>query len=55
MTTLNNLLFIALPYVAGVVFIVGSIYRYRQTGFMFSALSDQKYCLDSKTALDVEE
>jgi nitrate reductase gamma subunit len=41
MTTLNNLLFIALPYVAVVVFIVGTVYRYRQTGFKFSSLSSQ--------------
>lgn len=41
MNTLNSLLFIALPYVASVVFIAGSIYRYRKTGFKISALSSQ--------------
>ena len=41
MNNLNSLLFIVLPYVAFVVFVVGSIYRYRQTGFKFSALSSQ--------------
>lgn len=37
----NNLLFIALPYVAVVIFIVGSIWRYRVTSFKFSSLSSQ--------------
>lgn len=38
---LNTLLFIALPYTALAVFLVGSIYRYRQTGFKVSSLSSQ--------------
>lgn len=38
---LNTLLFIALPYAALAVFLVGSIYRYRQTGFKVSSLSSQ--------------
>ena len=38
---LENFLFIGLPYVAAVVFIVGVVYRYRQTGFKVSSLSSQ--------------
>ena len=41
MNLLNNLLFVALPYVAIVVFLVGSIYRYRARGFTYSSLSAQ--------------
>jgi len=41
MNVLNNFLFIALPYVAIVVFFVGAIYRYRATGFKVSSLSSQ--------------
>ena len=41
MNLLNNFLFIALPYVAIVVFLVGAIYRYRATGFKVSSLSSQ--------------
>jgi len=41
MNLLNNFLFIALPYVAIVVFFVGAIYRYRATGFKYSSLSSQ--------------
>src|SRR3989304_8459175 len=41
MDVLNNFLFIALPYVAFAVFLVGSIYRYRATGFKVSSLSSQ--------------
>jgi nitrate reductase gamma subunit len=41
MNLLNNFLFIALPYIAIVVFLVGAIYRYRATGFKYSALSSQ--------------
>lgn len=41
MNLLNNFLFIALPYVAIVVFCVGSIHRYRATGFKYSSLSSQ--------------
>lgn len=41
MTTLNNFLFIALPYIAIVLFVVGAIYRYRRTGFKYSSLSSQ--------------
>ena len=41
MSMLNNFLFIALPYIAIVVFLVGAIYRYRATGFTYSSLSSQ--------------
>lgn len=38
---LNQLLFIALPYVALAVFLVGSVYRYLYKGFKVSSLSSQ--------------
>lgn len=38
---LNNFLFIGLPYIALAVFLVGSIWRYRSTGFTISSLSAQ--------------
>jgi nitrate reductase gamma subunit len=41
MNLLNDFLFVALPYVALVVFCAGSIHRYRASGFEFSALSSQ--------------
>ena len=41
MGLLNNVLFIALPYVAVTVFLVGAIHRYRATGFKYSSLSSQ--------------
>ena len=41
MTALNSFLYIAWPYVAVTVFLVGTIYRYRQTGFKVSSLSSQ--------------
>ena len=41
MNLINNFLFIALPYVAIVVFLVGTIHRYRATGFTYSSLSSQ--------------
>ena len=41
MNLLNNFLFVALPYIAIVVFLVGAIYRYRATGFKVSSLSSQ--------------
>lgn len=41
MQALNNLFFIAMPYVAIVVFLVGTIHRYRATGFKYSSLSSQ--------------
>ncbi|MDK1023714.1 MAG: respiratory nitrate reductase subunit gamma [Gammaproteobacteria bacterium] len=41
MNTLNNFLFIALPYIAIVVFLVGNIYRYVSTQFTYSSLSAQ--------------
>ena len=37
----NVFLFVALPYIAIVVFLVGTIYRYRATGFKVSSLSSQ--------------
>ena len=41
METLYNFLFIALPYVALTVFLIGTIYRYKGTKFNFSSLSSQ--------------
>ena len=41
MQTFNNFLFIAFPYVAIAVFLIGSIWRYKQTGFRVSSLSSQ--------------
>ncbi|MCC6548970.1 MAG: respiratory nitrate reductase subunit gamma [Ignavibacteriaceae bacterium] len=41
MTWLYNFLFIALPYVALTVFLIGTIYRYRGTKFKFSSLSSE--------------
>lgn len=41
MNFVDTMLFIVLPYVALVVFIIGSIYRYNITGFKFSSLSSQ--------------
>src|SRR3972149_5514791 len=41
MNLINNFLFIALPYVAIGVFLVGTIHRYRATGFTYSSLSSQ--------------
>lgn len=40
-TALNLFLFVGLPYVALVVFVVGTIYRYRRRGFTVSSLSSQ--------------
>lgn len=41
MNVVNNFLFIGLPYAAIAVFLIGSIYRYRATGFKYSSLSSQ--------------
>jgi nitrate reductase gamma subunit len=41
LNTLNTFLLVVFPYVAGVVFVVGVVYRYRQTGFTVSSLSSQ--------------
>lgn len=41
MNVLNNFLFIALPYIAIAVFCLGAVYRYRTSGFQYSALSSQ--------------
>ncbi|MCH7962881.1 MAG: respiratory nitrate reductase subunit gamma [Bacteroidetes bacterium] len=41
MDLLNNFLFIALPYIALTVFLIGTIYRYKGTKFKFSSLSSQ--------------
>ncbi len=38
---LNNFLFIALPYAALAVFLVGTIYKYRSLKFQYSSLSSQ--------------
>ncbi len=37
----NNFFFIALPYIAAIVFLIGTIYRYRSTSFGYSSLSSQ--------------
>ena len=39
MDLLNNFLFIALPYIALTVFLIGTVYRYKGTKFKFSSLS----------------
>jgi len=41
MNALNTFLFVAFPYVAVMVFILGVGYRYRQKGFTVSSLSSQ--------------
>ena len=41
MNSLNNFFFTTYPYVVIVIFLVGSIYRYRQKGFQVSSLSAQ--------------
>lgn len=41
MNALNTFLFVAFPYVAGIVFVVGAVYRYREKGFTVSSLSSQ--------------
>src|SRR3990167_3926759 len=41
MDSFNNFLFIALPYIAVITFLVGSVQRYRATGFKVSSLSSQ--------------
>ncbi len=41
MNALHNVLFIALPYVAIVLFAVGSVWRYQSAGFKYSSLSSQ--------------
>ncbi|HEC28778.1 MAG TPA: respiratory nitrate reductase subunit gamma [Gammaproteobacteria bacterium] len=47
MTSLSDFLFIAFPYIAVVVCIVGSIYRYKSNSFKYSSLSSQ--FLEGKT------
>jgi nitrate reductase gamma subunit len=41
MNELNTFFFVAFPYVAFVVFVVGAAYRYRQKSFTVSSLSSQ--------------
>jgi nitrate reductase gamma subunit len=41
MDLLNKFLFVALPYVALTIFLIGTIYRYRGTKFKFSSLSSE--------------
>lgn len=41
MNAFNNFLFIALPYIALVTFLVGSVQRYRASGYKVSSLSSQ--------------
>lgn len=41
MGPLDNFTLIGLPYAAGVVFLVGTIYRYKATKFSYSSLSSQ--------------
>lgn len=38
---LDSFLFVGLPYMAAIVFVVGVVYRYRQSGFKVSSLSSQ--------------
>jgi len=37
----NNFFFIALPYIAIIIFVIGTIYRYRETKFKYSSISSQ--------------
>lgn len=41
MNAYYNFLFIGFPYIALAVFLIGSIWRYRQTSFKYSSLSSQ--------------
>ena len=41
MTSLNSFLFIAFPYIALAVFLLGTIYRYKSSRFTYSSLSSQ--------------
>ncbi len=41
MNALNSFLFVAFPYVAMIVFVVGVAFRYREMGFKVSSLSSQ--------------
>ena len=41
MSIINNALFIVLPYVALAIFLLGTIYRYKNSGFQYSSLSSQ--------------
>lgn len=41
MNLYNNFFFIALPYVAIIIFLIGTIYRYRATKFKYSSISSQ--------------
>ena len=41
MDLLNSFLFIALPYIALTVFLIGTVYRYKGTKFKFSSLSSE--------------
>lgn len=41
MNMLNNFFFIAFPYIALIVFFIGSVYRYRSKKYSFSSLSSQ--------------
>lgn len=40
-SAVNSMLFVALPYLAFGIFLVGSIYRYKKTGYQVSSLSSQ--------------
>lgn len=37
----NNFFFVALPYVAVIIFLIGTVYRYRATKFKYSSISSQ--------------
>lgn len=41
MSAIDNLLLVVFPYLAVTVFLIGTIYRYRQKGFTVSSLSSQ--------------
>lgn len=41
MNLYNNFFFVALPYVAVIIFLIGTVYRYRATKFKYSSISSQ--------------
>jgi nitrate reductase gamma subunit len=41
MSALHNLMFVGLPYMAGIVFLVGTIYKFRAKSYKISSLSSQ--------------
>lgn len=41
MSALHDFLFIGLPYMAGIVFLIGTVYRFRSASYKISSLSSQ--------------